>query len=316
MAQPSLKNVRAVDPVLSNFSIAFAPADMIGQQVAPFLETGEQSGTVYKLVRDFALRIPTQLQRAPSGAYARAGYTWATITFSTLEYGIEYPAPAVIVAASQVPIDLKRKAGDMATKDLLLEFERQVAVEALNSASKWASDTALTGTSQWSDKANSNPVADIDARKESILQNTGIYPNTGYMGLQVWNQLKEHPLLVDKYKHTQRGILSPQLVGEAFEIPNLHIGRAIRNTAVEGAAFSGSFIWAKHMTLEYKEPPTVDSRLGVLTFVWNEGGNSFPRAVETYEEPQTRSTIIRSFAHWHIVIAESQYGQRIQDAVA
>lgn len=316
MAQPSLRNVRPVDPVLTNFSIGFRPAEMIGMIVAPFIEVVEQSGTVFKIVRDFALRIPDNLRRAPSGPYSRSGFTWSNFTYVTQEYGIEYPVPDVIEAASQAPISLQRKSTEMATKDLLLEYERQAAAEALNTSSKWASDTALSGTSQWDDFANSDPISDVDARKESILQNTGASPTDMYMGLQVWNKLKEHPLLLDKYKHTQRGILTQDLVAAAFDVPNLHVGRSVRNTAQEGAAFSGSFIWAKHAVLEVKEAPSVESRIGVVGFIWNEGGTSFPRGVEVYEEKQTRSNIVRSFAHWDIRIVETQYGQRIQDAVS
>lgn len=317
MAQPTLRNVRAVDTVLSNFAIVFKPADLIGEQVAPLLKVDEPTGTIFKMTRDFALRIGGEnLQRSPQGTYHRAGYTWGTTTYETQEYGVEYPAPLVVSAGSQVPIDLERVATEMGAKDLALELERQVAAEALNTNSKWASDTALAGTDQWNDYGFSNPIADIDARKESILQNAGVYPNTGYLGLQVWNKLKEHPLLIDKIKYTGKGILSEEAFASMVEIQKILVGRAIRNTAAEGATFSGSFIWGKHMVLEYKEAPGVESRLGVLTFAWDEGGVAFPRAVETYEEKQSRSNIIRTFAHWQVKVVESQYGQRISSAVA
>lgn len=317
MTQPTVSNTRAVDPVLTNFAITFKPTDLIGEEVAPNVKVEERTGTIFKLTRDFALRIGGDtLQRAEAGAYHRAGYSWGTTTYATKEYGVEYPSPAVVRASSQVPVDLQRKATEMGAKDLMLEQERQIATEALETDGKWASDTTLSGTSQWDDYANSNPVSDIDSRRESILQNTGAEPNTMYMGLQVWNKLKEHPLLTDKFKHVQRGILSTELVANVFEVPKLLVGRAVRNSAVQGATFSSSFMWTKHVTLEVKEAPSTESRIGIVNLVWDEGGVGFPRATETYDEPQTRSLIIRTFAHWQALIVESNYGQRIKNAVS
>ena len=317
MTQPSLRNVRAVDPILTNFSIDYRSAELIGAQVAPDVRTDDQTGTVFNITRDFALRIPTHLQRAPSGAYARSGYTWGTTTFATLEYGIEYPVPAVISAGSQVPIDLQRKATDMATKDLLLDEEVRIADAALNTGSVWqGTDTTLAGTDQWDDYALSNPISDVDAEKTTMLQNVGTLPTTGYMGWQVFVKLKEHPLLLDKYKHTQTGILTQQLVAEALGIPTLLVGIAARNTAAEGATYSASFIWGKHLVLEVKEGVNLESRIGVVNFKWDEQGVAFPRATETYDEPQTRSVIVRSFHHSHVKIVASNYGRRIASAVS
>lgn len=317
MTQPSIGNVRVVDPILTNFSIDYRAADLIGAQVAPDVRTDEKTGTFFNLNRDFALRIPSQLQRAPSGAYARSGYTWGSTAYSTVEYGIEYPVPAVVSASSQVPIDLQRKATDMATKDLLLDDEVRIADAALNTGSVWqGTDTTLAGTQQWDDYALSNPISDVDNERTTMLQNVGTFPTHGYMGWQVFAKLKEHPLLLDKYKHTQTGILTEALVAEALSIPNLLVGIAARNTAVEGQTYSASFIWGKHMTLEVKEGIALESRIGVVNFKWDEQGIAFPRATETYEEPQTRSTIVRSFHHSQVKIVAPNYGRRIASAVS
>ena len=64
-----------------------------------------------------------------------------------------------------------------------------------------------------------------------------------FVGALVWERLKEHPDILDKYKHTQSGIMTTSLVAAALEIDNLYVGKSIENTAKDGQTFSGADIW-------------------------------------------------------------------------
>jgi len=317
-ALPSQNDVRPVNPVLTDLSIAFRNDEFIWDQVAPVVRTDEKSGTYFIWTRDYWMRTFEEAggaKRAPESPYKRLGYGLTTDTFDTIEYGFEKPTGDSVANSSQTPESLPDQDTQFLTNLIEMELERLVA-SSIFVASQWGTDNTLSGTNQWSDFANSDPIGDIDTAKTTIRRNTGTTPNQLTVGIETFNDLKEHPLILDKYKHTQVGIMTEDLVAAALGVKNLIVGRAAYNTANEGATYSGSDIWGDNALLQRSTPtPGISVPNGCYTFMWDEVGN-IPWAIQQYREEQTRSNVTRVLTHADVEVTSAQHGYLFIDTSA
>jgi len=227
---------------------------------------------------------------------------------------MEKPLGDVVVAASQMGENLNTVDVQFLTNLMELELEKRVATAAFVTG-VWGTSNTLTGTSQWSDFANSDPIADADTAIRTILRNTGARPNTMFIGLLGWEKLKEHPLILDKYKHTQTGIMTEELVAAVLGMPELVIGDSVENTADENLAFTGADIWTDNALFLVRNSPALGVANGAYTFMWNEKGN-IPWAIDSYRDDNSRSEVNRIFTHLDVQIVSSQHGYLFLDTVA
>ena len=314
MAQPTVRDVRPVDPVLTNLSIGFKNEKFLWDKIAPPSEQSQQSGTFFLYTRDFWFRRQKGMVRAEDGTYLPVGFGVATDSYKTIEYGAEKLVADSVRKASETPEDLETVSTAFLTNLMQLELEKVVAATCFVTG-VWGTSTTLAGVNQWSDFDNSDPIANADTAMRVVRRNTGAKPNTLFVGLLGWEKLKEHPLILDKYKHTQKGILTEELVAAALGVERLVVGDSVENTAAEGGAFAGADIWTDNALLVVQNAPALEVATGAVTFMWDEAGN-IPWAAQEYREEQTRSDVQRVFAHYVPKVVSAQHGYLFLDVVA
>lgn len=313
-AQPTQRDARPVNPVLTSLSIGFRNENFLWDQISPPFEVSEKTGIFFLYDRDFWFRRQEGAERAPTSPYLRTGYELSTASFNNIEIGFEKELGDPIRASSQTPEDLQIIDTRFLTNLIQLELEKRVQLAHFITG-VWGTSNTLTGTNQWSDFANSDPIADMDTAKRTILRNTGAQAMMGFVGLLGWEQLKEHPLILEKYKHTQTGIMTEELVAKALGIDRITVGNSVENTAFEGAAYVGADIWTDNFLLKVDQEPSIDTGTPSVTFMWNEKGN-IPWAMEDYRDETIRSDITRVFTHLDPQITSAQHGYLFLDLVA
>lgn len=317
MALPTARDVRPVDPVLTNLSLGFKNPRFLWDQICPPVKVDQQTGTYFNFTRDYWFRIPNAVgsRRAPGAAYQKADFGVSSATYRADERGYEKSVDDVTRAASQVPGSLDAMATEFLTNLIQMELELDAAAAAFVTG-VWGTSTTLAGGDQWSDLANSDPISDADVASRTIRRNTGAKPDVLLVGALGWEVLKEHPVLLDKYKHTQKGILTEDLVASALGLKTVVIGDSVKNTAAEGAAFAGADVWTDNAVFfKRTESPGLLVPNGAYTFVWDEKGN-YPWAIESYRDEPTRSDVQRIFTHYVMSIVASQYGYMYLDTNA
>lgn len=317
-ALPTQNDVRPVNPVLTNMSIGYKNPEFIWDLLAPVVPADEKSGTYFIWTRDFWFRNFGEAggaKRATAGAYKRVDLGVATDTFKTIEYGFETLTDDPTQASSQTPESLIAQDVKFLTNLIEMELELLIAGE-LFVTGKWGTSNTLTGTSQWSDFANSDPIGDFDTAKGTVRRNTGVEPDRAIMGIETWNDLKEHPLITDKYKHTQGGIMTEELVASALGIKEIVVGRTAKNTAKEGQTYVGADVWGDSCVLiPAIDAPALESPAGAYTFMWDEVGN-IPWAIQQYREESTRSEVSRVLTHAIPKITSAASGYMFLDTAA
>ncbi len=314
LAQPTASDVRPVNPVSSSLSIGFKNERFLWDMIAPVSEQTEQSGTYFVYDREFWFRRQEGAERAAEGPYTRVGYGVSNQTFNAREIGFEKLLGEVTRNASQTPENLETQDIQFLTNLIQLELEKRVS-GVLFITGVWGTSNTLTGSNQWSDFANSDPIADADTASNTIRQNTGATPNTMFVGKVGWDQLKNHPLVLEKYKYTQRAIMTPELVAAVLEVPEITVGDSVENTAGENLAFTGADIWTDNALFLVRNNPALGVANGSYTFMWDEKGN-IPWAVEDYQADDLRSTVNRIFTHIDPQIVSAQHGYLFLDVAA
>jgi len=314
MPLPTQNDVRPIDPVMTNLSVGFKNEAYFWDKLAPTVEVSQKSGTFFKWTKDYWLRREEGSSRAPGGPYTRVQHGVTTDTYDTQEEGFEEVVDDSIRKASQTPEGLDVQAVRHLTTQMELFLEKAVATE-LWKTGVWGTDKTLAGNNQWSN-SDSNPITEIDSAIRIVKRNTGSKPDVLYVSGVVWDYLKEHTKIIEKYKYSQKAILTEELVAAALGLKKIYVMDSVENTAKEGLTYSGSDIWGKHalLTKETRQP-ALNAPSGAYTFMWSDDGNT-PWAMENYRDEPIRSDVHRIRTHLDIKVCASDWGYFFNNAVA
>jgi len=251
MPQPNVNNVH-IDAILTNISVAYLQNtnNFIADKVFPTIPVDKKSNLYFKYTKDDWFRDEAQ-RRADGTASAGSGYGLTTDTYQADVFAFHKDIGDQTRANADNPLNPDMEATQFVTQRLLLRREVQWAVDYFQTG-VWATDiTGVTDAStsptasqtyQWSDyeqaptSYKSNPIVDVEVAKATVLQNTGYEPNTLVLGYKVFQVLKNHPLLVDRYKYTQAGaIVTEDLLAQLFGVDRVLVAKSVVNTGKEGS---------------------------------------------------------------------------------
>lgn len=293
MPQPRSQMVH-VDRPLTTISIAYMQGDAyIADKVFPIVPVEKKSDLYYTYTKADWFRNEAQ-ERAPGTESVGSGYGLSTDSYSCRTYALHKDVPWDIETNADAGIEMYRDATEFVTDRLLLQREISWK-DKYFTTSKWGTD--LTGVDasptstqfiKFSDYTNSDPVAAINVGRRAIHSVTGKRANTLVIGEDVFECLKQHPDIVDRFKYTQAGIMTADLIARIFEIDRLIVASAIVNSADEGQTASMNYIFGKSMLLLHVAPrPGLLTPSAGYTFAWKNlagaNGNGYGVAVSRFE---------------------------------
>lgn len=247
-----------INPTLSAIAIAYRNSadSLIADGVLPRVPTALKfSYTKYDAAQGYT--VPnTKVGRKSDPTMVDFGGT--SINDECQDYGLDDLIPnseieafdAMPKPSSGGPIDPKAISTMMLTNLILLDREVRVANTVFNAANYSGSQQqTLSGTAQWSDYANSNPLNALLAALDTPL----VRPNKLVIGRAGWTGLRQHPKVVQAVYKTQQGAgtVSREQLAELLELDEILIGSAFINTARKGQAASYARAWGKHAALIY-----------------------------------------------------------------
>jgi hypothetical protein len=274
MPNPTVSDVHVNQP-LSNISIAYIQDEtkFVAQRVFANVPVPKQSDVFYAYNRGDFNRNQAQ-KRAPGTESAGGGYR-LTNNSSYLCDVIAYhkDIPDQIRDNSDAVLDPDREATIYVTQLLLIQREVSFATNFMTTG-LWTNGISGSGSSQWSDYTNSDPITAIRLGMDTVEQLTGYRPNVLVMGRPVWSILADHPDIVDRVKYGQSGVGKPAMVtreavAALLELDRIEVAAGIQNTGIEGATDSESWIIGKSALLAYVPPaPGLMTPAAGYTFSW------------------------------------------------
>ena len=242
MPQPTATQVHVNRP-LTNISIAFIQQakNFVAARVFPSVPVDKQSDSYFVYTKADWFRDEAR-KRGDSTESAGSGYDIGTTTYNCDVFAFHKDVGDQVQANSDSPLDPLRDAAVFVIQRMLLRKEIQWATDFMVSGSWDTNKTGTTDFTKWSTYAGSDPITDIETGKATILQNTGYLPNTLVLGYTTFRYLKNHPLLVDRFKHTTPNVLTTELMAGIFDIERVLVCMAVKNTGNENEAASYSFV--------------------------------------------------------------------------
>lgn len=235
------------DALLTGVSSAYIPKGYISEALLPKVYSVAASGLLAKYGQEH-LRI-SQSIKGGRGKYRRVeAVTRSTTSYYIDGHGLEGFVSKEDYANVLAPYDAEKDEVIGLTSKLWLEKEVILAT-ALSSTSTLTLNTTLSGSSQFSDYNNSDPVGVFKAARNAVLNGCGVMPNVAWMDVYTWNTLAYHPQILDAlgYKYQRPGGLLFEEMAKAMGVEKVLIAMPRYNSAKEGQTDVLSACWGKHV---------------------------------------------------------------------
>lgn len=239
-----------IDAALSNLSKAFKNNNFIGEEVAKILTVGKESGLYFTYGLD-AFKIPNAYRidgTRSNEVHLKVGQD----SYVCLQYALSDIITDNVRKQADPAINPEADTTEFITDLMLLQLEDLIASTMISTTPYTHSNTAtLSGTSQWNDYSNSNPLTNIKTAKAKIRSLIGREANSIILAGDVAETLSLHPDIKDLRKYTDPNLLTS--AGLPPKILGLKVleGKATKNTAYENLAESMSYVWGKNAIIAY-----------------------------------------------------------------
>ena len=274
-----------INPALTAIALAYRNEMLVADAVLPRVPVARDSFKYFKFNKDEAFTVPdTKIGRKSEANMVEFGGT--EVSDFTLDFGLKDAVPLQDIRnADTTPFDPLGMAAANLARLVRLDREVRVAGVVFNASNYGASNKAtLSGTSQWSDYTNSNPVSAMLTAMDSMIMR----PNKLVVGQAVWTILRQHPKVVESVKATgaggvnAAGMVSRQQVADLLELQEVIVGAGWVNSAKKGATASYGRCWGKFAALIYTEPVTNTEQATTFGFTAETGGGF--RARDWFDE--------------------------------
>lgn len=217
---------RVVDPILTTVVQGYHDPEFIGLNLFPSVPVIRRGGKIIKFGAESFKRYSSQ--RAPGGSTKRVQIGYEDGEYAVLQHRLEGKVPVEVAQEGQAAqINHATLAANGVMKILTREHEIACAEKAQASANYQASNReALAGTDQWDNDASTPGVA-VSDYKETIRKKTGARANVLVLGAPVYNKLKFHPAILDRFKYTSADSVTEEMLARYFDVGQVVVGRSI-----------------------------------------------------------------------------------------
>lgn len=242
-----------INAYLSEVARGYSNSAFIADALFPTIESDLEKVDIFEFNKEaFQVYNTERAIRADSNVISPKGFGKKTVTLT--EHDLAYPLDYREEEESK-KVKLQLHATNVVTEGLRLKQEKLCAELVQDPANyPTGNKIALSGTSKFTDKVNSDPVSVIENAKDAIAGKIAQDPNTMVIGHDAWKVLRRHDQIKGLISNSQNKIVTVNFLKEIFEIPNIVIGRSV---FVDGA---GNFtkVWGDNIVLAYV--PQLSSR--------------------------------------------------------
>ena len=246
-----------IDRALTNMSVAYMQDSsvFIADKVFPIVPVQKQSDTYFIYSKEDFFRDEAK-ERANGAETAGGDYDIEQAPpYFCRVYGYHKDITEQERVNADDPLSPDRDSTEFVSHKLLIRREVDWASKYFQT-SIWANEvegnaTASSGKTIFWDDPTSDPIKVIRDAQTRILENTGYKPNKLVLSPYVYNALCDHPMILERIKYTQKGVVTKELLAGLFEVDEILIPYAIKNASKKGKDGDMQFIMGKHALLCY-----------------------------------------------------------------
>ena len=234
-----------VDSALTNVSIQYANEEYIGTQLMPVVTVPKLSDVYFIYDKRNRLAYPDDYMGARSSANELTE-SRSQGNYSCRPYGFKNYVDALTLANQDAPLNEMVDLTAAVMEAIAFREELRIAT-VLTTSSNFASGNtaAIAAGSRWDTAGGGNPIKDIQAAIAGLWNGRGPSKKIGYCDLDTWNVLARHPQILDlfKYNGSSPGLATPTMLASWFDLDELLVAKARKDTANEAQTASYGRIW-------------------------------------------------------------------------
>jgi hypothetical protein len=319
-----------IDALLSNLSIGYMnePDAYVADKVFPVVRTDKQSDKYAIYDKEDWFRDEAKL-RAPLSESQGGGWAMATPgTFFADEFAYHSDIADEDVDNADEVFNLEDDATAFCVEKLKIGRERRFATSYFGTGiwtTEWQGQTASPSTDEflcW-DEANSTPIDDVEDAKTTVKILTGLMPNTLLLAERVFQNLSNHSTIIDRYKYTQAGIMTEDLLARVFKVDRVLVAKAVYASGVEEDETMEYALSQYDALLVYSAPrPTKRHPSGGYVFRWRRpiergvSGDRLETTIRKFRLEKERGTRIEGSVYEDIKLVAADCGVFFDDAIA
>ena len=268
MPEPTLSDIH-VDTALTDFSVAYFQdhGRFAAPSVFPITNVAQRSGKYHVYDRNELYRSDAT-KRAPGTESAVRTYTLSQDSYHCEVYSVAIDVSEQQTANADPALDPEEDAARITTNDILTKMDR-VWTNEMFSTGIWGTESTAT----WSSSTGArNAVEDLQYGILTVLEETGMRPNTLVMGAESWySGLWTSTDLLNRLPDNAPRIITEAFIGELFGFDRVFVLDAVENTYARGSSgASPSFIHEDHALVCYVDPNAgLRTATAGKTFVWS-----------------------------------------------
>lgn len=238
----------------------FAPVVGVKKKSDRYFKFSKEQWRIYQdSIAEDGTPQTIQLDLEPMGFYNTEGHALAI------------PVSDVLRDNADEGVELDIEVNQKLTRALRLAQENDsVAFLTTNFITQ---NVTKAGTSKWSDYVNSDPIADIDLYKETVMQSIGVEPRNLLLPRPVFRNLRSHPRVYNRA--VAMGLSNGgKLIGEeqiagVFDVDKVIVPKVVYLTSARGQQDTAAFLYGNFALLYYStNAPARRTPNFMYTFVW------------------------------------------------
>jgi hypothetical protein len=285
-----------IDQILTQISLGFPNLGFVGEALFPVVSVKKQSDKYYIFGREAWLPETSDYRAPGTEANEIPGFTVSQDTYYAQEHALQMAIPDEERENVDNAFSPDRDATMLLTSKILLGRELAMKTMVTTTANfATGMSTTLSGTAQWNDYANSNPIADVKTGIRAIHAKLFMEPNLAVIPYLVMSTLEDHPDIIERIKYSERAVLTPEIIAAVFGLQRVivpGVGYGTGAVGTLGNAVSTSYLWGKDVILAWvPQSPGLRTPAFGYEFAWNYGGQVQP--VDRWREEKRKSDLIR-----------------------
>jgi hypothetical protein len=299
-----------VDQILTNISVAWPNNGLVGERLFPVVPVSKQSDKYYIFGREGWV-VENDYRAPGTEANEITGLALSTDTYYATEHSLQAPVTDEERWNADSPLSPDRDATELVTSKVWLAREKAMKDLATTAANYASTNTVtLSGTSQWNDYVNSDPISNIRTGKSAIHSRIFMEPNTAVMPYQVMTILEDHPDFIERIKYSERGIVTSDLVGAVVGIENIIVPGSGIATSALGQPITVGYLWGKDVLLAWVPPrPGLKIPAFGYEFGWRGNPGGQLQYVDRWREEKRKSDLVRVCRYYDVkLVAQGDAG--------
>ena len=242
---------RVIDPILTEVARGYVNAERVGHVLFPRVDVTARGGQILQFGKESFYRI--NMRRAPGANTQRVTFGYEGDPFFLVQDSLDVPIPREHMQdANTVPgVDMGKRATKLGMDQVMLSLEIEQA-ELASNPDHYADNQkeALLGSDKWIDPS-SDPLAVVSHAKEEARRAAGVDPNRMVISKPIFNALKFHPKIVERYKYTSAESVTARMLANIFDLEEVAVGKGVYmdSNAPEENPFLD--IWGNNAILAY-----------------------------------------------------------------